>query len=223
MHRWHQSGGMGVLQIYILLTLSSFSKSLDNLFAVLCHFDIWVMRQNWQITGAILLGNQHQMTMYAAYGGLAPILWVCVTLLDVLWCYIVSASSQKKRTNNVRSGGLPGYSSQIRIQIRKQIQIQIWRQIGKQIRIQIWIQIQIQIKLSEASLQYADLEAWRLIHCTQAIRWRQFSKNNCIICSIFALIPDVKNQNSSVFFLPAVIVHSLQWNYFTFLEILRQN
>ena len=34
---------MGVLQKYILLTLSSFSKSLDNLFAVLCHSDIWVM------------------------------------------------------------------------------------------------------------------------------------------------------------------------------------
>ena len=124
-------------------------------------------------------------------------------------CYAIGCSlvlhsiSQfsEKRTNNVRSGGLPGYSSQIRIQIRiqirKQIQIQIWRQIGKQIRKQLWIQIQIQIKLSEASLQYADLEAWRLIHCTQAIRWRQFSKNNCIICSIFALIPDVKKNKIS--------------------------
>ena len=119
-------------------------------------------------------------------------------------CYAIGCSlvlhsiSQfpEKRTNNVRSGGLSGYSSQIRIQIQIQIRIQIRKQIGKQIRIQIWIQIQIQIKLSEASLQYADLEAWRLIHCTQAIRWRQFSKNNCIICSIFALIPDVKKKQN---------------------------
>ena len=80
-------------------------------------------------------------------------------------CYVIGCSlvlhsiSQfsEKRTNNVRSGGLPGYSSQIRIQIRIQIR--------KQIQIQIRILIQIQIRRHKYKLnclkRHYSTQIWR--------------------------------------------------------------
>ena len=101
-----------------ILTKSIVTQLLSTISTLLYLYDSWVVRYKyeWQITEPILIDNQRTMTLYAAFGGLADILWIfiCVTLLDVVhWWWVLSPSSRKRQNVHLRSGGLAAYSSQI--------------------------------------------------------------------------------------------------------------